>query len=141
MGTMRDLFKLTRESQKLRKNTPTPSMGEMLGQAREAVESLNAQQEGSAELLSAGLPGTAIVRELGTPARGAAWFNLTLDLEVHPRTGRPYRLANEFLVPADARLAPGVELPVRIDPEDQAKVAIDWESVPRGPSLGEVRPL
>ena len=99
MGMFKDLFKLTREAQELKRNTPTPSMGEMVGQLRETVEGINAQQGDSARLLAEGIPGTAIIREMGTPERGATWFNLMLDLEVHPRTRDPYRVANEYLVP------------------------------------------
>ena len=112
MGMFQDLFKLTREAQELKRNTPTPSMGEMVGQMREAVEDINAQQADAGRLLAEGVPGTAIIREMGTPERGAAWFNLMLDLEVHPRTREPYRVANEYLVPAAAHLEQGVELPV-----------------------------
>ena len=77
---------------------------------------------------------------MGTPERGAAWFNLMLDLEVHPRTREPYRIANEYLVPSAAHLEEGVELPVMIDPDDPAKLAIDWGNAPEGPALGEIRP-
>ena len=141
MGMFKDMFKLTREAQELKRNTPTPSMGEMVGQMREAVEGLNAQQADSQRLLAEGIPGRAIVREIGTPERGAAWFNLMLDLEVHPSTREPYRVANEYLVPAAVPLAPGLELPVRIDPDDRAKIAIDWDNVQRGPAMGEIRPV
>ncbi len=102
----KDMFKLTREAQQLKRNTPTPSMGEMVGQMRETVEQMNAQQADSGRLLAEGKPGKAIIREMGTPERGATWFNLTLDLEVHPRTDAPYRVANEYLAPAAVPLTP-----------------------------------
>ncbi len=141
MGMFKDLFKLTREAQELKRNTPTPSMGEMVGQLRETVEGINAQQGDSARLLAEGIPGTAIIREMGTPERGATWFNLMLDLEVHPRTRDPYRVANEYLVPGAVPLEPGLELPVMIDPDDPAKLAIDWGRAPQGPALGQIRPV
>jgi hypothetical protein len=141
MGMIKDLFKLTREAKELKRNTPTPSMGEMVGQMRETVENINAQQADSSRVLAEGTPATAIIRDLGTPERGAAWFNLMLDLEVRPAIGRPYRVANEYLVPASARLEPGVELPVRVDAGDPAKIAIDWGNAPQGPALGEIRPV
>jgi hypothetical protein len=141
MGMFKDLFKLTREAKELKRNTPTPSMGEMVGQMRETVESINAQQADSGRVLAEGTPATAIIRDLGTPERGAAWFNLMLDLEVRPTIGRPYRIANEYLVPASAQLEEGVELPVRVDANDPAKIAIDWDNAPEGPSLGEIRPV
>jgi hypothetical protein len=141
MGMFKDLFKLTREAKELKRNTPTPSMGEMVGQMRETVESMNAQQADSGRVLAEGTPATAVIRDLGTPERGAAWFNLMLDLEVRPTIGRPYRIANEYLVPASAQLEPGVELPVRVDANDPAKIAIDWGNAPEGPPLGEIRPV
>jgi hypothetical protein len=141
MGMFKDMFKLTREAQELKRNTPTPSMGEMVGQMRETIAGLNAQQADSGRLLAEGLPGRAIIREMGVPERGAAWFNLKLDLEVHPETRAPYRVANEYLVPGAVALAPGLELAVRIDPGDPAKIAIDWDAAQRGPGLGEIRPV
>lgn len=138
---IRDLFKLSREAKELKRNTPTPTTGGMIRQAREAIAQVNEMQRGSSELLAEGVPARAIVREMGTPSRHAKYFNLMLDLEVHPRTGEPYRIANEFMVPASAQLRPGTELAVRIDPADRAKLVIDWDGSPQGPPLGEVRPL
>jgi hypothetical protein len=145
MGTIRDLFGLTRDARKLHKDMKdsgqVPTMGEMVGQAREAVAAVNQMQADAPRILAEGTPATAIIRDMGTPERGAAWFNLVLDLEVHPRTGQPYRVANDYLVPAAAHLEPGVELAVRVDPNDRAKIAIDWGNAPTGPNLGEVRPV
>jgi hypothetical protein len=141
MGMFKDLFGLTRSARELQKSFPMPDVSESIARMRETVDSINAQQADSGRLLAEGLPGTAIIREMGTPERGATWFNLTLDLEVHPQTREPYRVANEYLVPAAVHLEPGVELPVRIDPDDRAKLAIDWGNAPHGPALGQVRPL
>lgn len=142
MGAFRDLFKLTREARELQKSFPMPSIGESISAMRETVEAINDQQGDSARLLAEGLPGTAIVRELGVAQPDANWFNQMLDLEVHPSTRAPYRIANEYLVPQAARLAVGSELQVRIDPDDAAKLAIDWSSsIGPEPELGRVRPL
>jgi hypothetical protein len=141
MGMFKDMFKLTRQAQELKRNVDTPSMGEMVKQANVQLENLNRQQAGQDEVLAEGIPGKAIIREMGTPERGATWFNLRLDLEVHPSTRDPYRVANEYLVPQAAQLAIGTELPVRIDPNDPAKIAIDWGSAATGPPLGEIRPV
>jgi hypothetical protein len=127
MGMFKDLRGLLRSSKQLRDSFPMPSMRDSIQQMRETVDNF--------------IPGTAIIREMGTPDRGATWFNLMLDLEVHPTTREAYRVANDYLVPAAVHLEPGVELPVKIDPDDRAKLAIDWENAPRGPALGEVRPL
>jgi hypothetical protein len=141
MGMFKDLRGLLRSSKQLRDSFPMPSMRDSIQQMRETVDNFSAQQADQNRLLAEGIPGTAIIREMGTPERGATWFNLTLDLEVHPKTREPYRVANEYLVPAAVHLEPGVELPVKVDPADPAKLAIDWGNAPRGPALGEVRPL
>ena len=141
MGMFKDMFKLTRQAKELKRNTPMPSMGEMVKQTSEMLEGFNQQQAGKDEVLSIGLPGKAIIRDMGTPERGAMWFNLTLDLEVHPSTREPYRVANEYLVPQAANLGIGVELPVRIDPDDPAKIAIDWDNADKGPQPGQIRPV
>ena len=141
MGMFKDMFKLTRQAKELKRNTPMPSMGEMVKQTSEMLEGFNQQQAGKDEVLSTGLPGKAIIRDMGTPERGAMWFNLTLDLEVHPSTREPYRVANEHLVPQAANLGIGVELPVRIDPDDPAKIAIDWDNADKGPQPGQIRPV
>ena len=33
-----------------------------------------------------------------------------------------------------------MSLPIKVDPDDPAKIAIDWDSAPTGPARGEVRP-
>jgi hypothetical protein len=75
MGMLKDMFKLTREAQQLKKHTPMPSMGEMVKQARTQLEAMNEQQADQNQTLTEGIPGKAIVRGMGTPARGAKWFN------------------------------------------------------------------
>ncbi|MBA2504865.1 MAG: SHOCT domain-containing protein [Thermoleophilaceae bacterium] len=77
---------------------------------------------------------------MGTPARGAQRFNLDLDLEVHVPGWAAYRVAQQYIVPASAPLGQGVRLPVKVDPNDQAKLAIDWNNVAHGPVPGDVRP-
>jgi hypothetical protein len=44
-------------------------------------------------------------------------------------------------VPQAANLVPGAGLPVRIDPNDPAKIAVDWDNVDTGPQLGQIRPV
>jgi hypothetical protein len=39
-------------------------------------------------VLQYGQPGTGIVRAMGTPARGAQWFNLGIDLQADHVGGR-----------------------------------------------------
>jgi hypothetical protein len=48
---------------------------------------------------------------------------------------------NEYMVPAGATIGQGVTLPVKVDPNDPSRIAIDWESAQRAPQRGEVRPV
>jgi hypothetical protein len=115
-------------------------MGDMLGQANEQLAELNEQTGDQDRILAEGIDGEAVIVGMGTPARGAQRYNLDLDLEVHVGGRSPYRVANQYIVPASAQLGPGVRLPVKVDPNDQAKIAIDWNSVGAGPARGAVRP-
>ncbi|MBA2546814.1 MAG: SHOCT domain-containing protein [Solirubrobacterales bacterium] len=67
-------------------------------------------------------------------------YNLDIDLEVHVSGRAPYRVANQYIVPAAAQIGPGVTLPIRVDASDQSKIAIDWNQAARPPERGEVRP-
>lgn len=116
-------------------------MGDMIGQAKEQLEDLTEQSGDQQRVLAEGIPGEAIIMAMGTPARGAQQFNLDLDLEVHVSGRDPYRVANQYMVPASAPLGQGARLPVKVDPNDPAKVAIDCASVGHGPAHGEVRPV
>lgn len=115
-------------------------MGDMISVAKDQVADLTGSSGERARILAEGIGGTATIVAMGTPARGAQWFNLDLDLEVNIPGRQAYRLANQFMVPASASLGQGVSLPVKVDQNDPAKIAIDWDSAPRGPAAGEVRP-
>jgi len=116
-------------------------MGDMLGQANEQLKDLSDQSGEQSRLLTEGIAGEAVIVGMGTPARGAQMFNLDIDLEVHVPGREAYRVANQYLVPASATLGQGIKLPVKVDPNDPAKLAIDWNSAAKGPARGEVRPV
>jgi hypothetical protein len=116
-------------------------MGDMLGQANEQLSELTGQSGDRGRILAEGISGEAVIVGMGTPARGAQQYNLDLDLEVHVSGRQPYRVANQYIVPAAVPLGQGVRLPVKVDPNDPAKIAIDWNSASRGPAPGEVRPV
>lgn len=115
-------------------------MGDMLSNANEQLAELNAQQAGTGGVLENGIAGEGVIVGHGVPARGAQWFNLDIDMEIHVSGRAPYRVNNQYMVPASATLGPGVRLPVRVDPDDPAKIAIDWNAAPQAPAPGEVRP-
>src|SRR4051794_21167296 len=116
-------------------------MGDLISQGNEQLAEITGNQGDRGRILAEGIAGQATIVGMGTPARGAQWFNLDLDLEVNVSGRQAYRFANSFMVPASASLGQGVTLPVKVDPNDPAKVAIDWDSAPMGPAAGEVRPV
>ncbi len=151
--SMKDLSSLTKEAKQLQRQQQQEAgykpgfggqmqqMGDMLSQANEQLADLSGNQGERGRILSEGIGGVATIVGMGTPARGAQWFNLDLDLEINIPGRQAYRVANSFMVPASASLGAGVTLPVKVDQNDPAKIAIDWDSAPKGPAQGEVRPV
>jgi Short C-terminal domain len=149
---MKDLASITKQGKQLQEQQQKDAgykpglggqmeqMGDMLGQANEQLKELTDQGSDTNRILAEGIAGTATIIGMGTPARGAQKFNLDLDLEVHVSGRAPYRVANQYIVPASAPLGQGVTLPIKVDPNDPAKIAIDWDNVDTGPARGEVRP-
>jgi Short C-terminal domain len=151
--SMKDLSSLTKEAKQLQRQQQEEAgykpgfggqmqqMGDMISQANEQLADLTDSSGERAQILANGLAGQGVVVAHGTPERGAQWFNMDIDLEVHVSGRRPYRVNNQYMVPAGATLGEGVTLPIRVDPNDHSKIAIDWESAQRAPGRGEVRPV
>jgi hypothetical protein len=151
--SMKDMAELTKQGKQLQDQQQEQQgykpgmggmmsqMGDMLEQANEQLSELTDQSGDQQRLLSEGIDGEAVIVGMGTPARGAQQFNLDLDLEVHVKGRQAYRVANQYIVPASAPLGQGVTLPVKVDPNDPGKLAIDWANVGTGPARGEVRPV
>jgi Short C-terminal domain len=150
---MKDLASLTKQGKEMQRQQQQEAgykpgfggqmqqMGDMISQTNEMLGELNKQGGDEQRILAQGIDGTAVIVAMGTPARGAQRFNLDLDLEVHVSGRAPYRVANQYIVPASAPLGQGVTLPVKVDPNDQAKIAIVWDRVAKGPARGEARPV
>jgi Short C-terminal domain len=151
--SMKDLAGVTKQAKQLQEQQQQKAgyepgmggmmsqMGDMLSQANQQLGELAGQAADQDRILAEGIAGEAVIIGMGTPARGAQQYNLDLDLEVHVGGRAPYRIANQYIVPASARLGQGVRLPVKVDPNDPARIAIDWQSVESGPARGEVRPV
>jgi hypothetical protein len=149
---MKDMAGLTKQAKQLQRQQQEEAgykpgmggtmkqMGDMLGQANEQLKELTDQDSDRNRILAEGIAGEATVVGMGTPERGAQMYNLDLDLEVNVKNRAPYRVANQYIVPASVPLGPGVKLPVKVDAEDPAKIAIDWENADKGPQRGEIRP-
>ena len=151
--SMKDLSSLTKEAKQLQRQQQQEAgykpgfggqmqqMGDMISQANDQLADLTDSSGERAGILANGIAGQGVIVAHGTPERGAQWFNLDIDMEVHVPGRQPYRVNNQYMVPAGATLGQGVSLPIRVDPNDPAKIAIDWESAQQAPSRGEVRPV
>jgi hypothetical protein len=149
--SMKDLSGLTKQAKELQRQQQQDAgykpgfrgqmeqMGDMLSQANEQLADITDSSGERSQILASGLPGQGVVIAHGTPERGAQWFNMDIDLEVHVSGRQPYRVNNMYMVPAGATLGQGVTLPIKVDQNDPSKIAIDWESAQRAPARGEVR--
>lgn len=115
-------------------------MGDMLEQGTKQLGEIVDQQGDQSRLMTEGIAAQGVIVAMGTPARGAMNYNLDIDLEVHVPGREPYRVANEYMVPGAAQIGQGVTLPIRVDPNDPSKVAIDWNQAASAPARGEIRP-
>ena len=148
---MKDLSNLTKQAKQLQRQQQEEAgykpgfggqmqqMGDMVGQANEMLSDITDSQGERAQILQNGIAGQGVIVAHGTPERGAQWFNMDIDLEVHVSGRQPYRVNNMYMVPAGATIGQGVTLPIKVDPNDPAKIAIDWDSAQRPPDRGEVR--
>jgi hypothetical protein len=150
---MKDLSNLTKQAKEMQRQQQEQAgykpgfggqmkqMGDMISQANEQLAELSDQSGERAQILQNGISGQGVVVGHGTPERGAQWFNMDIDMEIHVSGRQPYRVNNMYMVPAGATIGQGVSLPIKVDPNDPAKIAIDWESAQRAPGRGEVRPV
>ncbi|HEY6771240.1 MAG TPA: SHOCT domain-containing protein [Solirubrobacterales bacterium] len=150
--SMKDLSSLTKQAKNLQRQQQEEGgykpgfrgqmeqMGDMLSQANEQLADITDSSGERSQILATGIAGQGVVVAHGTPERGAQWFNMDIDLEVHVSGRQPYRVNNMYMVPAGATIGQGVTLPIKVDQNDPSKIAIDWESAQRAPARGEVRP-
>jgi hypothetical protein len=66
---------------------------------------------------------------------------MDIELEVHVSGRQGYRVNNQYLVPSWATIGAGATLPIKVDQNDPAKIAIDWESAQQKPAHGQVQPV
>ena len=150
--SMKDLSGLTKQAKELQRQQQEEAgydrgfrgqmqqMGDMLSQANEQLADITDSSGERSQILATGVAGQGVVVAHGTPERGAQWFNMDIDLEVHVSGRQPYRVNNMYMVPAGATIGEGVTLPIKVDANDPSKIAIDWQSAQTAPARGEVRP-
>jgi Short C-terminal domain len=150
--SMKDIKDLTKQGKELQRQQQEQAgyapgmkgqfsqMGDMLSQANEQLADITDQSSDSNRLLAVGTPGEGVIISHSPLEPGAQWQNADIDMEIHVSGRDPYQVNNQYMVPAGATLGAGVRLPLKVDPADPAKIAIDWNSAQQAPARGAVRP-
>lgn len=147
MGFLKDVRKLTKQARQLgaESGVDTSVRGllrdapAMLQQASDALAQVQQGKADGDRLRSVGVPARAVLLSvkdtgmtLGGTTLAAARENpvADLELEVDLDGHEPYQLTVRQMVPrlAVARLVPGTELPVLVDPADRQQVLVDWDA-------------
>ena len=83
---------------------------------------------GEREVMKKGTPAKALAKGFAEPVPGDR-FAMQILLEVHPPGGAPYEV--QYVFPATrmkAAITVGMELPVKIHPEDPQRIAVQWDA-------------
>jgi hypothetical protein len=81
------------------------------------------------KVLKKGRAGRATIVSMGALDRGATSFNLPMTLHVYVEGLTPYEVQDQWMVKAKDCVALSGSIPVKVDPEDQQRVAIDWDTL------------
>lgn len=84
--------------------------------------------KGEKEVLEKGIPVKAIVKGFPEPVPGDK-FAMQIPLEIHPQNGEPYPI--NYVFPSarmQAAMSVGMELPVKVLPDDPQRIAVQWEA-------------
>jgi hypothetical protein len=89
------------------------------------------------QLVATGIPAQGMIVQMGdTGIRINDQPQLSLVIDVHPIQGyaapfAPFRTTLNATIPmmAMARISPGVAVPVKVDPANPARLAIDWAAM------------
>jgi hypothetical protein len=79
------------------------------------------------KILKKGRPGKATIVSRGALDRGGSSFNLPMTLQVYVEGMTPYEVEDQWMVKAKDTITLQGWIPVKVDPDDQTKVAIDWD--------------
>ena len=80
-------------------------------------------------VLKHGVPGRATVIAASVPSRDASMFNMALTLQVFVEGRTPYEVEGQWMVKASDTEALSGSIPVKVDPDEPDKVAIDWDAL------------
>lgn len=87
-----------------------------------------ADDRGEKEVLEKGVPAKAIIKGFPEPVPGEK-FSMHVPIEVHPPQGEPYMI--DYVFPTarqKAAMTAGMEVPVKILPDDPTRVAVQWDA-------------
>jgi hypothetical protein len=87
-----------------------------------------ADDRGEHEVIKKGIPARAIAKGFAEPVPGDR-FAMHILLTVHPPSGAPYDV--DYLFPTTrmkAAMSVGMELPVKIHPDDPQRIAVQWDA-------------
>ncbi len=96
-------------------------MGDMVGHMNEQLKEMTDDSGDRSRILAEGIAGQGVIVGMGTPERGAQWFNLDIDLEVHVSGRAAYRVANQYMVPATREPRPRRQPPDQGRPQRQGQ--------------------
>jgi hypothetical protein len=87
-----------------------------------------ADDRGEHEVIERGVPATAIAKGFAEPVPGDR-FAMHILLSVRPPSGAPYDV--DYVFPTTrmkAAITVGMEIPVKIHPEDPQRIAVQWNA-------------
>jgi hypothetical protein len=100
-----------------------PTIGDTYRDIRGAFD-----DRGERAILQTGVAAKAIVRGFPQQIPGDR-FAMQIPLEIHPPQGQPYTIDYVFpTVRMQAALSPGMEVPVKVDPDNPQDVAVQWDA-------------
>ena len=87
-----------------------------------------ADDRGEHEVIKHGIPARAVAKGFAEPVPGDR-FAMHILLTVHPPSGAPYDV--DYLFPTTrmkAAITVGMEIPVKVHPEDPQRIAVQWDA-------------
>lgn len=81
------------------------------------------------KVLKNGVPRKAQIATIGALDSDASTFNLPMTLQVYVEGRTPYEVQDQWMVKAGDTVALSGWIPVRVDPDERDRVAIDWATL------------
>ena len=79
-------------------------------------------------ILANGIPGRAQIQAMSSPPQDAGRYTIAMTLIVFVEGIAPYEVEDRWLVSSKMQLGWGLQLPVKVDPDDPQQVAVDWDA-------------